>query len=273
MTKGKSMNKTQANELPWWHENAGFFGDIYKEADDSYETFFEGNNELTSRTEKEAQGVINLCSLNIGASLIDCPSGYGRHSVAIAKKGINVTGIDINSRFLSLSREHAEKNNINVNFLHSDMRKLPTIGPVDAIINMFYSFGFFSNEENSEVVKEFCRILRPGGKFLMHTMVTIPAFGDGRIPLEERRTLRSGSTLVSRRRLNPITRREEGLWSLLDKDSKERSLTPYDVRIYTTEEFADICYNAGFSEVVFYGDWDGSRYEEKSPYLIAVATK
>ncbi|TDB59988.1 class I SAM-dependent methyltransferase [Photorhabdus khanii] len=267
------MNKAQVNELPWWHENAGFFGDIYKEADDSYKTFFEGSKELTSRTEKEAQGVIKLCSLSASGSLIDCPSGYGRHSVAIAKKGINVTGVDINNRFLSLSRAHAKENNVNINFLHGDMRKLPTIGPVDAIINMFYSFGFFSNEENIEVVKEFHKVLRPGGKFLMHTMVTIPAFGDGRIPLEERRTLRSGSTLVSRRRLNPVTQREEGIWSLLDKDGKERALTPYDVRIYAPEEFSNICYSVGFSEVAFYGDWDGSQYEEKSPYLIAVATK
>nr|WP_240449460.1 class I SAM-dependent methyltransferase [Streptomyces harenosi] len=243
------------------------------EADDSLKTFFEGERLLENRTEREADGVIKLCGLKPGDALVDCPSGYGRHSVALAERGLNVTGVDINTRFLGLARERAARHGVAVNFVQGDMRKLPAVGPADAVINMFYSFGFFTEEEDVQVARGFQEILRPGGKFLMHTMVTVPAFADGRIPLEERRKLRSGSTLVSRRRLNPVSRREEGIWSLLDDDGTERSLTPYDARIYTDEEFTALCREAGFSEVEVYGDWDGRPYEDSAPYLIAVATK
>ncbi|MDE9472579.1 hypothetical protein KKJ12_06325 [Xenorhabdus bovienii] len=107
----------------------------------------------------------------------------------------------------------------------------------------------------------------------MHTMITVPAFGDGRIPLEEKRKLQSGRTLVSKRRFNHITKREEGIWSLLNENNEEISLKPYDVRIYTDIEFKELCLEAGFSKVEIYGDWDGSPYNDNSTYLIVVAEK
>ncbi|WP_445375696.1 SAM-dependent methyltransferase [Photorhabdus tasmaniensis] len=260
-------------EKMWWEEGAGFFGELYKEADDSMQTFFEGGNDLEQRTNKEIEGVINLCGLTSGQYLIDCPCGYGRHSVALRNKDINVTGIDVNDEHLSIARRHAILQNSDVIFKKDDMRTFKVDDKVDVLINMFYSFGFFSDEENINVARNFYDALKDGGKFLMHTMITVPAFGDGRIPLEEKRKLKSGRTLVSKRRFNHITKREEGIWSLLNEENKEISLRPYDVRIYTAIEFQDLCFKAGFSKVNLYGDWDGSSYNDDSTYLIVVAEK
>ncbi|MDE1480334.1 class I SAM-dependent methyltransferase [Xenorhabdus bovienii] len=265
---------TQSNkEKMWWEEDAGFFGKLYKEADDSTQTFFEGENNLVQRTNKEVDGVINLCGLKSGQYLIDCPCGYGRHSVALRKKGINVIGIDVNEEHLSIARQHAEVQNSDVIFKKDDMRTFKVERQVDVLINMFYSFGFFSDEENVNAARNFYDALKEGGKFLMHTMITVPAFGDGRIPLEEKRKLQSGRTLVSKRRFNHITKREEGIWSLLNENNEEISLRPYDVRIYTDIEFKELCLEAGFSKVEIYGDWDGSPYNDNSTYLIVVAEK
>ncbi|WEV29211.1 hypothetical protein OYE22_31485 [Streptomyces sp. 71268] len=87
----------------WWEPEGGFFGDLYREADDSLRTFFGDEAGLDERTAAEVDGVIRLCELAEGAGVLDCPCGYGRHSVALARHGMDVVGLDINPGFLDVS--------------------------------------------------------------------------------------------------------------------------------------------------------------------------
>ncbi len=260
------------NQVPWWHEDGGFFGELYREADHSLQTFFAGDDTNDVRTDDEVSGIMRLSGLEPGARVLDCPSGYGRHSIALAARGMTVTGVDINRHFLGIARETAKARGVSVDFRHGDMRDLPAIEPVDAVVNMFYSFGFFTLEEDLEVLRGFHRSLKPGGRFLMHTMVTVPALRTGRIPREETRKLAGGGTLTIERYLNEQTMREEGRWTVTDTDGGQRTTAPYDVRIYHADEFADLCRQAGFTGVDLYSGWDGDQYQEDSDYLIAVAT-
>lgn len=263
---------TTPRTAPWWQEDGGFFGDLYLEADDSLHTFFEGGSTLGDRTEQEAAGVIRLCGLDRGARVLDCPCGYGRHSLALARHGMRVTGVDINRRFLGLAETAAREQRAPVRYLRADMRDLPALEPMDAVVNLFYSFGFFTAEEDRAVLRGFHRCLRPGGRFLMHTMVTVPALRDGRVPPEEQRELAGGSVLRIQRRLVPEPAREQGRWTIVDRDGVERTSAPYEMRVYQAEEFAALCREAGFRDVRLYGQWREDRpYHDGSPYLIAVA--
>lgn len=257
---------------PWWREDGGFFGELYKEADDSFQTFFHGGDQLQDRTAAEVDGVERLCGLRPGDRVLDCPCGYGRHSIALAQRGYDVVGADINERFLSLAKA-AAAGKVAPQFVTADMRALPQLDRFDAVINMFYSFGFFTAEEDVEVARGFWTSLKPGGRFLMHTIMTVPAFKDGRIPREERRALRSGRTLISKRYLDETTKREYGEWSLEDASGEITRLAPFDVRIYDAEEFQALCVEVGFQKVQVFGGWDGRPYEPSSPALIVVATK
>jgi SAM-dependent methyltransferase len=259
-------------ELPWWSPQGGFFGSLYLEADDSVHTFFDGISALDERTAREIDGVERLCGLMPGMYVLDCPCGYGRHSVELARRGYDVVGVDINPYFLSLARERAEQSQLAVDFYEADMRDLPELRPVQAVINMFYSFGFFSDaDDDLRVLKGFRGQLVDHGCFLMHTMITVPAFQDGRIPAVEVRELRSGRRLRSARRFDPESRREIGAWSIVTENDGEQALPTYSVRIYTPDEFEHLCRQAGFADVRFYGDWDGSPYRGTSSYLLAVA--
>ncbi|MFH8982426.1 class I SAM-dependent methyltransferase [Streptomyces varsoviensis] len=257
----------------WWDPEGGFFGDLYREADDSLHTFFGDGTRLGERTAAEVDGVIRRCELAAGSRVLDCPCGYGRHSVGLARRGMDVIGLDINPGFLDAARDAAAQAGVPVSLVRGDMRRLPELAPVDAVINMFYSFGFFTPEEDLKVLREFHRVLKPSGRLLMHTMVTVPALTDGRIPAEERRRLASGRTLVSRRGLDPRTGRENGAWMIVDDDGTEHPMAPYSVRIYTPQEFADLCLEAGFASVTSYGDWEGAPYDDASASLIVVADR
>jgi SAM-dependent methyltransferase len=256
----------------WWTPESAFFGPLYLEADDSYRTFFAGQAEINDRTTAEVDGIERLCGLGPGSRVMDCPCGYGRHSIELARRGHDVTGVDINPYFLQLAKERAVDLDVKVDFRSADMRDLPAVEPMNAIINMFYSFGFFdSADDDLRVLEGFRQRLVPGGRLLIHTMITVSAFEDGRIPPMETRDLRSGRRLRSMRMFDPASRREVGRWSIFHPNGEEDALPIYSVRVYLPAELEELCLKAGFSSVQFYGDWDGTEYRDESPYLIAVA--
>lgn len=264
----------QATETQWWENKGGFFGLSYLEADDSYDGFVSDNMELGDRTEREVSGVMNLAKIKPGDKLMDLPCGYGRHSLGLGARGVNVTGVDINQTFLDICRFQKLKRNIKTaQFVEKSMLEINFKNEFDAVINMFYSFGFFSNEENVKVTKNFYNALKPGGRFLMHTHVTIPRFEKGLIKLSEARKLKSGRVLELTRRLDPVTSREIGVWTVVGDDGSRAEMSEYSVRIYGTKDYEELCRSVGFSKVDFYGDWQGSPYKEESDLLIAVATK
>ena len=97
----------------------------------------------------------------------------------------------------------------------------------DLVMNMFYSFGFFSTDsENRSVLENFFLALRDGGKFLMHTDVNIPRIITGRYRMDETRTLAQGGILHIQESYDPITKRMNGSWTI---DGVQRD---YSVRVY-----------------------------------------
>lgn len=262
-------------EKNWWQSKGGYFNNIYLEGDNSLEGFLNSPIDLNSRTRKEIEGVQRLCNLKKGDKILDCPSGYGRHSLALASMGFNVVGADINDQFLAVANEGLKKSNLlNIRFIKKDMRDLEFSNEFDAVINMFYSFGFFEDDQdNAKTLKNFCTALKPGGRFLMHTHVTVPKFMKGLIKTHEIRTLKNGKKLELFRQYNEKTKREDGQWFLLEGEDKKEASAPYSMRIYTDKEFTALCKEVGFKSVEIFGNFDGTEYKDESELMIVVATK
>ncbi|MFH1802136.1 MAG: hypothetical protein ABH864_01655 [archaeon] len=78
----------------WWSENYGFFGKFYMTCDNSNEGYHEGRKmNLKERTEEEVNGVIKVCGLKKRDKILDCPCGYGRHSIGLSKMGLRLKGL------------------------------------------------------------------------------------------------------------------------------------------------------------------------------------
>src|SRR3989344_3378315 len=153
----------------------GFFGKHYMAGDRSTRGYLPGRREsLSQRTSREVAGVIRLLDLAPSVRVADIPCGYGRHSLALAKLGYRVTGVDIDERELSEARRAAKEQDLQVDFLKADMRDIGFNygGKFDAVINLFFAFGFFLEErENIRAMAEFYRMLKPGGRLLIHSDV------------------------------------------------------------------------------------------------------
>jgi cyclopropane fatty-acyl-phospholipid synthase-like methyltransferase len=268
-----TVETAQVIEKEWWEEGAGFFGRGYMEGDNSLEGYLAQPLTLAERTANEVSGIINLLKLQPGQRLLDCPSGYGRHSIELARRGMEVIGADINTEELQKACQCVH-DLTNVQFIKNDMRFLFFHDYFDAAINMFYSFGFFeSDEENIQVLRNFYNALKQGGQFLMHTDVNISRIVSGKYKSVEQRHLCDGRVLEIIDRYDPIRKRIDGTWTLLHTNGRTEELTPYSVRVYTAEEFTHWCHLVGFKQVTAYGSWDGAPLTDDSEDMMIIAEK
>jgi SAM-dependent methyltransferase len=275
----------------WWENAAGFFGsNAYMIGDNSVEGYIPGKPEtLEQRTQREVDGVERILEMKPYASVVDCPCGYGRHSLELSNRWYDVVGVDINDEHLAAARAklatlpdrpHPQypgfaKRPNPVHFLKRDMRTLceGLYTTFDYVINMFYSFGFFADEaDNVRVMHEFHKALKDGGKFLLHSDVAPEMFESNHYRMSETRHLPGGGKLLIEEIYDPKTKRIAGVW-IIEKDGVQKTLTPYSVRLYDAQEIRMVARHVGFAKAAVFGGFDGQPFTPESKEMILVATK
>jgi len=122
------------------------------------------------RAESDTDAAVALGGLQRGARVLDAPCGTGRMAVRFAERGMSVTGIDRSEEFLALAAASARDRGVVVDLRRGDLRALPVEGPFDAVVCWFTSFGYFDDDDNLGVLREFRRVLAPGGVLLVDTL-------------------------------------------------------------------------------------------------------
>ena len=115
-------------------------------------------NVYRHRNESDAEDLINLIINNISlpksSEVLDMACGTGRHSILLAKKGFKVSAVDLSKNMLSVASGKAEKENLKINFIQSDLRNFTHSGRFNLIVNLFTSFGYFeSDKENFQILR------------------------------------------------------------------------------------------------------------------------
>ena len=77
--------------------------------------------------------------------ILDLACGYGRIAVPLARRGFQVTGLDLSKPLLAIARERAAQAGVTVEWRRADMRDIPSewSGQFDAVISIWNSFGYF----------------------------------------------------------------------------------------------------------------------------------
>ena len=68
--------------------------------------------------------------------MLDFACGFGRHSLEFAKRGYDVTGIDITPACIDYANEQAKKENLNAKFICQDIRTITFDKEFDVVLNM-----------------------------------------------------------------------------------------------------------------------------------------
>lgn len=143
-----------------------------------YELLFENYGEKYDN-ESFTQGTIGECDFiekelksNKNLKILDVGCGTGRHSIELAGRGYNVTGIDLSESQLARARKKAEKENLKINFKQQDARNLTFNAEFDVAI-MLCEGGFplmETDEMNYEILKNVTNSLKEKCKFIFTTL-------------------------------------------------------------------------------------------------------
>ena len=201
-------------------------------------------------------------------SILDVACGFGRHSIKLAEKGHYVTGIDRMDGFLCAAHKRAEFQGLKINFIQKDMREVVFNEEFDRALLLFTGFGYFSDDQNLEVLKNISKSLVPGGFFCFDTF-NRDAFLKDFLPYHVREI--RNDLMIDRNTFDPKTGR------LIDKriiirDGKRKNV-PFSIRLYDYNEIEKLIEQGGMKIDRIYGDWDKSHFTMDSKGMKIIAKK
>ena len=233
-----------------------------------------GHTLQQDRTDLETQFAIHALGIQPHHRVLDLCCGQGRHSIALATTGLDVTGVDLSTEMLDIARSEAADANLALTLRQADMRQLPGDfeDQFDAVINMFSSFGYLESEaDDQQVLHQIAKSLKPGGKLMMDLLnrewviVNNEEFDwhqheDGRVVLERR-------VLSLEKSINHLTYTE------ILPDGSRRVLSDLHMRLYTLTEMIKMLGTAGLILQSVYGGFRGENYGVNTRRMIIVASK
>ena len=238
-----------------------FFSDFYLRA--------YADDEREAEAEAQAVAAAQLAGCPEEGDLLDVPCGFGRHSVPLARAGFRVVGVDRSEALLGEAQRRAGDNRW-PKLVRADYRELPFAdASFDAAINLFTSLGYLGDEEDTRVLRELGRVLRPGGRLVIETMhrdLLVRQFteqdwrrvGQGRLLLEQR-TFDAGAGVT------------QTTQTLIDSTG-DRDSRSFSVRVYTATELVAMLRRAGFEEARCHGDLEGAPFATETR-LVVVARR
>jgi SAM-dependent methyltransferase len=121
------------------------------------------------RDDKEAAAFIDKLITYLkppaNAKMLDVACGKGRHSLQLAGKGFDVTGIDLSEDSILEALQYESEN---LHFFQHDMRLPFWINYYDYAFNFFTSFGYFRTQrEHDNAVRTIAQSLKPKGIFVL----------------------------------------------------------------------------------------------------------
>jgi SAM-dependent methyltransferase len=248
---------TQAPDPEWWRT---FFGAGYLALYDDY---------LAERTAAEVDQLEKLVDLRPPARILDLPCGQGRHAIELARRGYDVTGVDLSAYLLDVARGRANRAGVAVRWLTGDMRQPIEGETFDLITNLYTSFGYFADDaDDMAVLVAAAQMLEPGGRFVLEVVN-----GDRMVArFQEREWFTVGqAAVVESRQLDRGARRMVVERTVSTPSDSETSV--HAIRLYSGNELATLLGAAGFARVSRYGDWSGEPLTPNSRLVVVIATK
>lgn len=141
-----------------------------------YQDFFSGLNcEMWEKaataklTEPEVNFLLDVLNCRPGDHLLDVPCGFGRHAIELAKRGFQVTGIDISTEFLQKLTQRIEAEQLSIKLIHGDVGTTRLTTLFNGAYCMGNSFGYVDYEGMNKFISNVSAVLKPDARFVINS--------------------------------------------------------------------------------------------------------
>jgi ubiquinone/menaquinone biosynthesis C-methylase UbiE len=218
-----------------------------------------------AEAQEQALAAARLSGCPDGGDLVDVACGFGRHAVPLARAGYRVVGVDRSQALLDEARRRAGGERW-PKLVRADYRELPLPDEsFDAALNLFSSLGYLGDEDDTKVLGEIRRVLRPGGRLVIEIMqrdALVLRFRDTSWHM-----VGEGRLLLEQRTFDPVAGVAQETQTLIEPSGERESRT-FSLRVYTATELLAMLDRAGFEESRCYGDLSGGRFASDSRLVI-----
>ena len=241
--------------MPWF-ENEVFWQTFYP---------YMFDERKMSAAPGEVERVLALSGVASGR-VLDLCCGPARHSLILAQKGFDVTGVDRSPYLLGKARERAA--GVPLDLIEADMREFVRAGAFDLALSLFTSFGYFeTRDEDLAVLRNVRANLRADGVFVID--VISKEFLASQPCKTRLENWPGGEMLVQHAEVLPGWARVRLQW-LLIKDEHARRFE-IEHNLYSGRELSALLEEAGFRDVQIFGSLDGTPYDAAATRLVARA--
>ncbi len=140
------------------------------------DTYFDGHYKEIWRTiipdeltVKEVDFMLTYFNLQPGNKILDIMCGYGRHALALARKGMLVTAVDNLGDYIVEIKESADKEQLPLKAVEHDILTYTPDDEFDLVICMGNSLNFFNAIDSIQLLQTVSSHLKKGGHLLVNT--------------------------------------------------------------------------------------------------------
>ena len=239
------------------------------------------NPELESATrkydfiEKSVSWIEKLANGGTGKKLLDLGCGPGIYAELFAKKGFDITGLDISERSINYAKENTLKNGSNIEYNVKSYLEMDYSEEFDVVTLIYCDFGVLNPEDREILLKKIYKALKPEG------ILIFDVFSKEEYKTKEETanwSYNDGGYWSE----NPYV----CLYSFCRYDEaatfleqyvviEEESIKCYNLwnHAFSKEELRQDLKNAGFDKCSFYGDVSGKDYTEDNNIICIAAYK
>lgn len=120
-------------------------------------------------TGKEVDFMLPYFNLQPGNKVLDLMCGYGRHTLALARKGMQVTAVDNLGDYIEEIKDAASAEQLPVTVIQSDVLTFQSGEQFDLALCMGNSLNFFNAADTTQLLKNISSQLKEGGHLLINS--------------------------------------------------------------------------------------------------------